>query len=60
MILNIVSCTTITIGIPFPFVSKGASINCVLLMSLVGIHTGLVCRQKGEEYDYADLEEEEF
>lgn len=60
MLLNVISCTTITIGVPFPFISKGASINVFLLMPFVGIHAGLVYKAKGDEYSYDDLEDEEF
>lgn len=60
MLLNVISCTTITIGVPFPFSSKGASINVFLLMPFVGIHAGLVYKAKGDEYSYDDLENEEF
>lgn len=59
MLLNVISCTTITIGIPFPFASNGNAIN-IGLMVLVAIHSALVRKEEREEFYYADLEEEKF
>lgn len=54
MLLNVMSCTIITIGVPFPFSSNGNSIN-IGLMLLIAIHSALVGKDEKEEFNYADL-----
>ena len=50
MLFNVISCCLITIGIPFPFISKGISINTAL-MGLVAVHTALIGKEKGGYFD---------
>lgn len=50
MLFNVGSCCLITIGVPFPFISKGISINTALMV-LVAVHTALIGKEKGGYFD---------
>lgn len=50
MLFNVASCCLLTIGVPFPFISKGISINTALMV-LVAVHTALIGKEKGGDFD---------